>query len=102
MKELEIQKIADLLKALGEFNRLSLVYELCQCQTPQNAMCLCRCCSVDASVASRHLKLLKQEEIVTLEKNGRERTYALNRDYVARTLRLLADKIENNNGDDNE
>ena len=102
MKELEIQKIADLLKALGEFNRLSLVYELCQCQTPQNAMCLCSCCSVDASVASRHLKILKQEGIVQLEKNGRERTYALNRDYVASRLRLLADKIENNNGENDE
>ncbi|MAA79006.1 MAG: hypothetical protein CL916_07070 [Deltaproteobacteria bacterium] len=102
MKELETQKIADLLKALGEFNRLSLVYELCQCNTPQNAMCLCNCCSVDASVASRHLKVLKQEGIVTLEKNGRERTYALNRGYVAKSLRLLADKIENNNGDSDE
>jgi ArsR family transcriptional regulator len=59
-------------------------------------MCLCNCCSVDASVVSRHLKVLKQEGIVTLEKNGRERTYSLNREYVANSLRLLADKIENN------
>ena len=102
MKEVEIQKIADLLKAIGEFNRLSLIYELCQCNTPQNAMCLCECCSVDASVASRHLKVLKQQGVVTLEKNGRERTYTLNRDYVARSLRLLADKIENNNGENDE
>ena len=102
MEEMNIQKIADLLKALGEFNRLSLVYELCQCHTPKNVMCLCSCCSVDASVVSRHLKVLKQEGIVTLEKNGRERTYALNRAYVARSLRLLADKIENNKGENNE
>ena len=100
MNDLDIQEIANLLKALGEFNRLSLVYELCQCQTPQNAMCLCRCCNVDTSVASRHLKLLKQEGIVTLEKNGRERVYALNRDYVARSLRLLADKIQHNGEND--
>ena len=90
------QKIADILKALGEFNRLSLVYELCQCQSPKNAMCLCECCSVDASVVSRHLKILKQEGIVKLEKKGRERTYSLNRNYVADLLRELADKIENN------
>lgn len=91
----DVQKIADLLKALGEFNRLSLVFELCQCQSPQNAMCLCSCCSVDASVVSRHLKVLKQEGIVLLEKNGRERTYSLNREYVASRLRELANKIEN-------
>ena len=64
----ETQKLADFLKALGEFNRLSLVYKLCQCNTPQNAMCLCECCDVDASVASRHLKVLSQEGVVKLEK----------------------------------
>lgn len=95
MKDSEVQKIADLLKALGEFNRLSLVYELCQCQTPKNAMCLCKCCSVDASVVSRHLKVLAQQGILTLEKKGRQRTYSLNRAYVASSLRELADKIEN-------
>ena len=95
MRDPEVQKIADLLKAMGEFNRLSLVYQLCQCKTPQNAMCLCDCCSVDASVVSRHLKLLKQEGVVSLEQKGRERTYSLNRKYVASRLRELADKIEN-------
>ena len=95
METEEVIKIANMLKALGEYNRLSLVYELCQCKTPQNAMCLCSCCSVDASVVSRHLKILKQEGVVSLERNGRERTYSLNRAYVAGQLRALADKIEN-------
>ena len=94
MSDLDIKKIADLLKALGEFNRLSLVYQLCQCQTPQNAMCLCDCCSVDASVVSRHLKVLTNEGILTFEKKGRERVYSLNRKFVASQLRMLADKIE--------
>ena len=95
MNRTEIEEIAALLKALGEFNRLSLVYQLCQCKTPQNAMCLCECCSVDASVVSRHLKVLTQEGVLEQEKKGRERTYKLNRDYVANHLRDLADKIQN-------
>ena len=90
----EVQKLADLLKALGEFNRLSLVYNLCQCQAPQNAMCLCACCSVDASGVSRHLKILAQEGVVKAEKKGREVTYSLNREEIAATLRDLADVIE--------
>ena len=89
-----VQDIADLLKALGEFNRLSLVYKLCDCKSPQNVMCLCDCCSVDASVVSRHLKILEREGIVSLQKNGRERTYTLNRSDVAARLRELADKID--------
>ena len=94
MSDSEIQDIADLLKALGEFNRLSLVYRLCQCQTPQNVLCLCDCCDVDTSVVSRHLKVLSQEGIVQMEKRGRERAYSLNREFVAKRLRDLADKIE--------
>ncbi|GHD25443.1 hypothetical protein GCM10007053_01220 [Halioglobus pacificus] len=88
------QELADLLKALGEFNRLSLVYELCECKAPRNAMCLCSCCSVDASVASRHLRVLAQEGVVEMEKQGRERIYSLNREEVAHKLRALADRIE--------
>ena len=89
-----MQQLADLLKALGEVNRLSLVCRLCDCNTPQNAMCLCDCCSVDASGVSRHLKVLTHEGVLSVEKHGRERTYALNRAYVADQLRELADKIE--------
>ena len=94
MDTIEVQALADLLKALGEVNRLSLVCRLCECNTPQNAMCLCECCSVDASGVSRHLKVLTQQGVVKVEKRGRERSYSLNREYVATRLRELADKLE--------
>ena len=95
MDAAETQKTADFLKALGEFNRLSLVYNLCGCESSQNAMCLCDCCSVDASVVSRHLKVLAERDIVTFDKVGREKTYRLNRNKVATQLMELADLIEN-------
>ena len=94
MKDIDVRELADLLKTLGEINRLSLVCRLCDCNTPQNAMCLCDCCDVDASGVSRHLKLLSQEGVVTVRKQGRERSYSLNRAFVASRLRLLADKID--------
>ena len=96
MAPAEVQELADLLKALGEANRLSLVCRLCECNTPQNAMCLCDCCSVDASGVSRHLKILTQEGVVSVERKGRTRSYSLNRSFVARRLRDLADRIELN------
>lgn len=94
MSSEHVQDTANMLKALGEFNRLSLVYKLCQCKSPQNAMCLCECCDVDASVVSRHLKILAQEGIVSFERKGREKTYKLNKKELAESLRRLADKIE--------
>lgn len=94
MDDLKVQALANFLKAIGEFNRLSLVYKLCQCETPQNVMCLCECCDVDASVVSRHLKILAQEGIVKFDKKGRERAYALDRKNVATKLRDFANQIE--------
>ena len=57
-------------------------------------MCLCDCCDVDASGVSRHLKILSQEGIVSVERSGRQRNYSLNRSFVASQLRALADRIE--------
>ncbi len=94
MNGTDLEELAGLLKALGELNRLSLVCRLCDCNTPQKAMCLCECCNVDASGVSRHLKVLSQEGIVSMQKQGRERNYTLNRAYVADRLRFLADKID--------
>ena len=96
MREQNIEDTVELLKALGEFNRLSLVYKLCECETPQNVMCLCDCCNVDASVVSRHLKTMADAGILKLNKKGRERTYSLDRESVAKKLRALAKKIEIN------
>ena len=90
----DLKAVADLLKALGEVNRLSLVCHLCECNLPQNAMCLCSCCAVDASGVSRHLGVLEREGVVSVEKKGRERSYSLNRGFVASQLRELADRIE--------
>jgi len=94
MNDTDVQELAGLLKALGEINRLSLVCRLCDCETPQKAMCLCECCDVDASGVSRHLKVLSQQGIVSVQKQGRERNYSLNKAYVANRLRFLADKID--------
>jgi hypothetical protein len=35
MTNAELQELAQLLKALGEYNRLSLVYQLCSCSLPE-------------------------------------------------------------------
>ena len=59
-------------------------------------MCLCDCCNVDASVVSRHLKTMADVGILKLNKKGRERTYSLDRENVAKELRALATKIETN------
>ena len=38
MEKKKLNELSQLLKALGEYNRLSLVYELCGCEKPKGAM----------------------------------------------------------------
>ncbi len=52
------------------------------------------CCSVDLSVVSRHLSILRSAGLVRSEKEGRKVIYEINRQSLAGVLRALADCIE--------
>jgi DNA-binding transcriptional ArsR family regulator len=50
--------------------------------------------TVDISVVSRHLRTLRDAEIVSATREGREVRYAADAHALVRTLRALADFIE--------
>lgn len=50
---------------------------------------------IDVSVVSRHLRALKEAEVLMAEKRGKEVHYTLNGAEVARILRDFATMIEN-------
>ena len=50
---------------------------------------------VDFSVVSRHLSQLKRAGLVETEKQGREVYYSFRSDVLVKTLRSIADALEN-------
>ncbi len=52
------------------------------------------CCSVDLSVVSRHLAILRDAGALSVRKEGRQIYYDVRYGELARTLRGLADAIE--------
>ena len=85
---------ADLFKALGHPKRLELIQRLIACGRPCGVTELNECCTVDFSVVSRHLALLRDAGILRAEKKGREVYYSVASEGVVRRLRALADAFE--------
>ena len=81
-------------RALGDRNRIALMAELATCCDARTVSELSACCPTDLSVVSRHLATLRDAGIVESEKRGREVFYRLRYDQVAKSLRRMADAIE--------
>ena len=81
-------------KALGDRNRIALMARLATCCDSKTVSELSECCPTDLSVVSRHLGTLREAGIVESEKRGREVFYRLRYDALAKSLRQMADAIE--------
>ena len=104
MKNLDIEKLSSLFKALSDENRMSIVNHLCNCSsssneesTGANVSEISTCCDVDFSVVSRHLSKLKSAGVLSAHKKGKQVFYSLERKQIVKQLRALADYIENSN-----
>ena len=89
-----LERAEALFSALCEGNRLALLLELCRSKKPCPVSALARCCTIDLSVVSRHLAVLKRASVVEAERHGREVLYSVDPTALATTLRDLADAIE--------
>ncbi|UCH62409.1 MAG: helix-turn-helix transcriptional regulator [Fidelibacterota bacterium] len=91
---MDIEPLATRFKALGDPNRLRLVFQLLSAGPGQNVGQTAGCCNVDLSVVSRHLSVLHQAGIVIREKRGKEVVYRIDQKNLPGALRSLAEAIE--------
>lgn len=92
------EKLLNLFKALGDKNRLNIFKHFCRSSrsgTTENSVNDVKgCCDIDLSVVSRHLAALKNAGVLNAKKEGKNVFYSLNAKEIAKTLRELADSIE--------
>jgi DNA-binding transcriptional ArsR family regulator len=82
-----------LFKALADPNRIRLLLLLAErCRTCSVGE-LAGCLTVDVSVVSRHLAMLRAAGVLKANKQGKEVHYALQYDHLAETLRGIGDAI---------
>lgn len=84
-----------LFKALSEPNRISIIKRLAERNEPCTVSQINECCPINISVVSRHLASLRDAGIVEAEKKGKEVYYAIRYSELVKTLRAIADAIEN-------
>lgn len=83
-----------LFRALSDPNRLTLLSQLAASPTPRTVSELDTCCSIDLSVVSRHLTVLREAGVVQAEKRGRKVFYSICCEPLAGLLRGVADALE--------
>ena len=87
----------DLFRALCDPNRIALVAWLARQRGAKTVSEIVDSgvCPVDFSVISRHLHVLRDAGVVTAERSGREVRYELGAAALAKTLRQIADVLDN-------
>lgn len=85
----------EVFRALGDPTRLTLLARLAKTTGPMTVTELSSCCGVHLSGVSRHLKMLRDAEVVSVERRGREALYRLDCGRLAALLRGLAEALEN-------
>ncbi|MCC5822844.1 MAG: metalloregulator ArsR/SmtB family transcription factor [Phycisphaerales bacterium] len=84
----------DLFKALCDPTRAGLLACIAKCGRPCSVSEVAACCSVDTSVVSRHLATLEKASVLSSERDGRVVRYAVRYQELSKTLRALADAID--------
>lgn len=83
-----------LFKAFSDPTRVSLIGCIAKCARGCSVGEVAECCSVDISVVSRHLALLARSGVLEVTKDGRTVFYRVRYSQLSRSLRLLADALD--------
>lgn len=84
----------EIFKALCDPTRASLIACVAKCGRACSVGEIAECCSVDFSVVSRHLSQLAKAGVLESKKDGRTVFYRMRYAELSRTLRALADAID--------
>ena len=94
----DYKKLSAVFKALSDPHRLAMFNYICRCHLKGTRNCnvseLSTCCDVDFSGVSRHLSTLKDAGILKAIKLGKQVHYSLEGKDLAKTLRMLADIVD--------
>lgn len=80
-------------KALGDPNRIAILVTLARAQKECTVTEVSPCCSIDFSVVSRHLGILRDAGIVQSERRGKNVFYRARITEIAKRLKTISDLL---------
>jgi DNA-binding transcriptional ArsR family regulator len=84
---------ADICAAVGDPNRVRIIYELAQ--GPLNVKSLAEAIDLSSSTTSRHLKVLRDKELVSSEREGHMVVYTLAAPELVDALGIFLNILDN-------
>lgn len=81
-------------KALSDPTRMAILALLAQRCDPCTVSQVAKCCTVDMSMVSRHLAMLRDAGILEARKRGKEVHYSVRYPELVNTLRRIANAID--------
>lgn len=93
----EISSLFDpvLFRALSDPNRIAILASLSICSGEQSVSQIAELFDLNFSVVSRHLKILRDAQVLNARKNGKEVLYSVNAHKLADVLKRMAVALEN-------
>jgi len=92
--------IARRLKALADPTRLGIIHLLCD--EERNVNSLVEISGFSQARISKHLRILREEKLVSSRRENRNIFYTLNNDFPRRICELVFESLECSNRDDRE
>ena len=92
--------IARRLKALADPTRLAIIHSLCKDEI--NVTSMVEITGFSQARISKHLRILREEKLVTSRQEQRRIYYRLNNDFPRRICELVFESLECSNDDDRE
>lgn len=88
-----LEKISEIFQLLSDPTRLKILWMLCHCEfCVNNIACLI---NMSAPAVSHHLKLLKQADLISSRRNGKEIYYTLSDSLESQLVHKAIDDILN-------
>lgn len=87
----ELEQLAELHKAMGDYTRMRILWLLCHCEE-----CVCNIAAavdMSAPAVSHHLRILKKSGIISSRRDGKEVYYSLSDTPQAKLLHRSIDAL---------
>ncbi|MED9970571.1 MAG: metalloregulator ArsR/SmtB family transcription factor [Ruminococcus sp.] len=86
-----IFELADLFKVFGDSTRLRIMYALSEGELP--VMEIARALNMEQSTISHQLRVLRQNKLVRVRREGKQIYYALDDDHVKKIIEMGLDHV---------
>lgn len=91
LEDIEIEKVSEAMKQLGDPSRLRIFWLLCHCE--ECVLNIASLVNMSSPAVSHHLRLLKSSGLITSKRDGKEMYYKASESELTNELHHVIERI---------